>query len=262
MRHRSRAVAVFLVVVLYATFFANSAGGQTTTQERSSSSQQQMQAKPAQTTVKQVKPVKPVSPMKADLTIDSRAGDIAAAGATELMVIDLKGDGLDLGGRTKIRVGGAECDTNWTRPGTADGFLVVDAAVLREMGFEIDDSAGRPVQNRILMSDGLLLRTPDGTSRMMVDAWYLLGSFDSNRDGKLDSNDRAWPGMSLFVDANSDGTMGDGELFSLANSAVREFSLKKSSARTDVHGNTVTDGSFVRTDGVTGALVAVKLRRY
>jgi hypothetical protein len=265
MRHRSLFVVGVWVVSLFVTLFASQASVKVAAQERTTSSKQQQQVQPAQTTVKQVKPVKPVSPfgaVGADLRIDARAGDIAAAGATEVMVFDLQGDGLDLGGRAKIRVGGSERDTNWTRRGTADAFLVVDAARLQDMGFEIAGADGLPIQNRILVSDGLNIRTPDGQDHVMTDSWSPLGRFDSNHDGKLNASDGAWQSMSLFVDANADGTMSEGELDSLGNSVVREISLVKSQARTDAHGNTLTDGVFVRTNGTTGALAGVNLRRY
>lgn len=262
MRHRSLFVVGVRVVSLFVTLFASQASVQVAAQERTTSSKQQQQVQPAQTTVKQVKPVKPASPFGADLRIDARAGDIAAAGATEVMVFDLRGDGLDLGGRATIRVGGSQRDTNWTRPGTADAFLVVDAARLRDMGIEIAGTDGVPVQTRILASDGLRLRTPDGRDTVITDSWHLLGRFDSNGDGKLNSSDPTWQSLSLFVDANADGTMSEGELDSLGNSVVREISLMKSQARTDAHGNTLTDGTFVRTKGTMGTLAGVNLRRY
>ena len=259
MRHRFLCVVV-LVVLLSVILVASPAAAQTATQERSPSSQQQMKAQPAQTTIKQVKPVQPMSPVKTDLKLDAHAGDIAVAGATDMMVIDLQGDGLDLGGRAKIRVGGTERDTNWTRPDTADAFLVMDAAVLREMGFELNGADGVPIQARILLSDGVHLRTPDGNELSIPDAWQLLDQFDANHDGKIDSSDAAWQGLSLFVDQNADGTMAADELFSLADSTVREFSLERSSARADVHGNTLTGGTFTRSNGTTGTLAGVKLR--
>jgi hypothetical protein len=239
--------------------FVGTVAAQTTTQERTTSSQQQMKAQPAQTTVQQVKPL---SPVKTDLRIDTRRGDIAAAGATEFMVIDLQGNGLDLGGRAKIQVGGSEFDTNWTRLNTADGFLMVDTAVLRETGFELRDTGGLSIQNRILVSDSLRLRGPDGNEVEITDSWRLLGQFDSNKDGRINSSDAAWQSLSVFVDANADGTMGEEELKSLADSGVRDFSLVKSEARTDTRGNTLTDGTFTRPDGTTNQLAGVKLRRY
>jgi hypothetical protein len=262
MRHRSPFVVVAGLAALSAVLSANPAASQTTTQERTQTTKQEVKVQPAQTTVKQVKPVKPVSPVKTDLRVDTRAGDIAAAGATEVMVIDLRGDGLDLGGRARIRVGGSEFDTNWTRLNTDDAFLIVYAAVLQEMGFEVAGTDGVPIRNRILVSDGLRLETPDGNDIVISDPWHLLGRFDSNRDGTLNSSDGPWQSLSLFLDANADGTMDDGELSSLADSAIREFSLVKGPARTDAHGNTLTDGTFVRTNGTTGELIGANLRRY
>jgi hypothetical protein len=250
------------MAVLSMILFAQPAAAQTSAQEQRTSSKQQMKAQPAQTTVKQVKPVGPVSPVKSDLRIDTRAGDIAAAGATEFMVVDLQGNGLDLGGRAKIRIGGAEIDTNWTRSVTADAFLVLDAVHLPDMGFEFREDNGVVILSRMLVSDGSSLRAPDGKEVSVNDPWQLLGQFDANRDGKLNSSDGIWQSLSLFVDANADGTMGDDELSSLTHSTVREFSLVRSAARTDAHGNTLTDGTFTRSDGTTGQLAGVKLRRY
>jgi hypothetical protein len=262
MWYRSRLVVVVWMTVLSMILFAQPAATQTSTQEQTTSSKQQMKTQPAQTTVKQVKPVVPVSPVKSDLRIDTRAGDIAAAAATDVMVIDLQGDGLDLGGRVRFRIGGSEHESNWTRPGTDDAFLAVDSNVLREMGFELRDGAGQAIQNPTLMSDGLVLTNPDGREVEITDAWHLLGQFDANKDGKINSNDGPWGGLSLFVDANADGTIAAGELSSMSDSAVRDFSLKRSAARTDAHGNTLTEGTFERPNGTTGTLAGVKLRRY
>jgi len=262
MWHRSFAVVVLLLAVLCVILFAGAAEAQTTTQQHSSSSQQQLKPQPTQTMIKQVKPVGPVSPVKSDLKIDTSAGSIAAAGATELMVIDLQGDGLDLGGRAKIRIGGSTIDTNWTRLNTEDAFLVLDAARLRDMGFELRDANGVAVQSRILVSDGLNLRAPDGTELSVNDSWQLLSQFDANKDGKINSRDPNWQNLSLFVDANADGTMGDEELTSVAGSTVREISLVEGPARTDAGGNRLTDGTFTRGNGTTGSLAGVKLRRY
>ena len=256
MLHRSLFVEIVLAAALSVILSAGTAAAQT------ASSKQQQQAQPAQTTIKQVEPVKPVSPFGTDLRIDTRAGNIAAAGATEVMVIDLQGDGLDLGGRAKILIGGSQIDTNWTRPNTSDAFFVLDAARLRNMGFEVRDGHGVAVQGRVLVSDGLRLGRPDGNEVEITDSWHLLGQFDANHDGKINRNDPTWQSISLLVDANADGTMGADELTSMTDSAVRELSLVYSSARTDGHGNTVTDGTFTRFDGSTGRLAGVKLRRY
>jgi hypothetical protein len=256
MRPRSLFVEIVVVAALSVILSAGTTAAQT------ASSKQLQQAQPAQTTIKQVQPVKPVSPFGTDLRIDTRAGDIAAAGATDFMVFDLQGDGLDLDGRARIRIGGSEFDTNWTRPGGFDAFLVVDAAILQEMGIEVRDAAGLVIQNRVLVSDGMRLTGPDGHQVVITDSWKLLGQFDSNHDGKIDSRDAAWQSLSLFVDANADGTMSARELSSLADLEVREFSLSKGPARTDAHGNTVTDGTFRRSHGTIGELAGVKLRRY
>lgn len=261
MGHRSLCEVVVWLIVLVVLLTTGTAA-QTTSRERSSSSQQQVKPQPAQTTVTQAKPVKPVSPIKTDLRIDTRAGDIAVMGAKDLMVLDLQGNGLDLGGRVTIEVGGSERDTNWTRPGTEDAFLAVDARMLRAIGFELSDGQGRAIQSRILVSDGLRLRGPNGGEVEITDAWHLLGQFDTNKDGKIDSRDGVWQSLSLFVDANADGTMSGDELSSISDSAIRELSLVTRPAGTDAHGNTLTEGTFSRADGTAGLVVGVTLRRY
>ena len=263
MRYRSDSVVVVWLAALCVVVVGVSIGeSQTTTQKPGSSSQQQLKAQPAQTTVKQVKPVGPVSPVQSDLKIDARASDIAAAGAIEVMVVDLQGDGLDLGGRAKIQIGGAEIDTNWTRPNTGDAFLVLDAAVLGAMGFEMRGGDGQVIGNRILVSDGVSLKGPNGNEVTSIDSWSLMVQFDVNNDGRIDSSDETWQSLSLFTDANADGTMGDGEVASIVHSAVRELSLARSASRTDADGNTLTEGTFTTSNGTSAILAGVRLRRY
>ena len=289
MRHRPQFIAVVWMVVLSVLVSAGPAAAQVTVQKRYSSSQERdmerirelsneieelMKQLPpdvqadlrkelrlAPTTVTPVGPVGPVSPVKVDLK-DADEGDIAANGATEFMALDLRGNDLDLGGRATIRVGGSDLDTNWTRPNTDDAFLMIDAVTLRAAGFELTGADGVSVQNRVLISDGVRLRMPDGNEVVSTDPWQLLGQFDTNKDGKVNPSDVVWQHLNLFVDANGDGRVMDGELQSIAHSVVRDISLRKGSSRRDSHGNMRTDGTFRKTDGTTRTAAGVRLRRH
>ena len=61
-----------------------------------------------------------------------------------------------------------------------------------------------------------------------------------NDDGKLDSSDRIFESLSLWLDVDSDGSTDPAELTSLASAGLTEISLEYSDElmHVDEHGNT------------------------
>lgn len=200
----------------------------------------------------------PVSPVGVDIREEHR---IAAAGATEYMILDLRGDGVDIGGYATIRVDGTQRATRWTQPGTDDAWLVVDAGSIREAGYELADSDGEAMGGLVLVSDGVRIAGPEGKEKIVVDGWSFLGFFDTAADGSISSGDPLWPHLALFVDKDGDGKVGGGELEALAGGAVSRISLGHGDGVHDPHGNTLVSGSFLSSDGSTRTAAAVTLRR-
>lgn len=282
MRHRTVFIVVVFVVVLFVLGSSRSVAAQITVQKRLTTAQQRdadrirelmieverlMKRLPPEVQAdlqKQLgispQAMKPVGPVTVEMKDDSAAR--AAAGGNQVMVLDLRGDNLDIGGRARIDVGGSVRETGWTRSGTDDAFLMVSASSIRSAGFELSWASGGRVQSQVLVSDGLRLKTPDGKTHTIRDPFELLSLFDRDDDGKIDSTDATWRFLILFVDGNGDGRVSSGELESIADSVVRSIAVSKGDSRKDSHGNKVTDGIFVDTSGFTRTAAAVTLRRY
>lgn len=183
-------------------------------------------------------------------------------GGFDPLLLDLKGDGINLGGHTTTElVTGERADLRWPKAGTDDAFLLLDATSLREAGFLVMNAKGEQVDGNTLFKDGLKLKTPDGKEVIIADGWQLLGLFDTNKDEKINAADRVWRHLRLFVDKDADGTIGKGELTNLSSSNVRDIVLTgKGATRTDEFGNTWVEGTFTKTDGKAGLIAEVLLK--
>ena len=285
MRHRTVFIVVIWVVVLFILGFARSAAAQVTVQKRLTTAQQRdadrirelmneverlMKRLPpeVQADLKKqlgispqaMKPVGPVGPVTLEIKDDSAV--MAAAGGNKVMVLDLRGDGLDIGGRASINVGGSIRETGWTRSGTDDAFLMVSAASIRNAGFELSWASGGRVQNEVLVSDGLRVKTPDGKTHTIRDPLELLNLLDLNGDGKVDSSDPTWRFLFLFVDKNGDGLVAARELESMTDKLVHSIAMSSGSSRKDSHGNRIADVVYVGTHGSLRQAGVITLRRY
>ena len=90
------------------------------------------------------------------------------------------------------------------------------------------------------------------------DGFAAFARYDLNQDGKIDASDAVFSKLRLWRDANGDGKTNTGELLTLAQAGVREISLAKTASGADNAGNRVDfTGTFTRTNGTTGASVAV-----
>jgi hypothetical protein len=281
MRHRTVFIVVVWIVVLFFLGFARSAAAQVTVQKRLTSSQQRdtdrirelmneverlMKRLPpeVQADLKKqlcispqaMKPVGPVGPVTVEFKDDSAV--MAAAGGNKVMVLDLRGDDLDIGGRARINVR----ETGWTRSGTDDAFLMVSGASIRNAGFELSWASGGRVQDEVLVSDGLRVKTPDGKTHTIRDPLELLNLLDLNGDGKVDSSDPTWRFLFLFVDMNGDGLVDARELQSMRDKRVGSIAVVSKGSRKDSHGNRIADGVYVRIDETLGQAGVITLRRY
>jgi hypothetical protein len=137
----------------------------------------------------------------------------------------------------------------------------VDATSLRDSGNDLMHGDGRRAEGRILVTGGVELVGPDGTTTVITDPWHLLDALDSNHDGRVDGSDAGWPHLGVHVDNNRDGRIGRGEILSLSDSGVRSISLARGRARDDERGNHLVPGTFTRADGTTGELASASPRR-
>jgi hypothetical protein len=211
----------------------------------------------AQVTVQQ--PVKKlVQTMK--LEVKDEQAVIASAGGNKVIVLDLKGDDLDLGGRASIDVGGSIRELGWTFSNTDDAFLMVSAASIRQLGYELTWPDGGRVQGQVMVSNGLQLIV-NGKILNIRDPSELLRQFDTNGNGQVDQTDTTWRYLYLFVDKNGDGKIAPAELSSWTDSGVRAIGVSTERARKDSFGNKVGNGVFMIGDGLRKAGF-VTLRKY
>jgi len=90
-----------------------------------------------------------------------------------------------------------------------------------------------------------------------------LSELDTNRDGKIDTNDFAFANLKVWQDADGDGYSTPDELKSLSDVGIKSINLNSTpSTTTDPEGNTQTrTGSFEKTDGTTGTIGEYNLQR-
>jgi len=83
-------------------------------------------------------------------------------------------------------------------------------------------------------------------SKPYVNGMDALGSFDSNNDGKVTSADTQWSTLRVWQDTNHNAKVDFGELKTLAQLAITQFSLTSSNFNATLNGNPVTAvSSFV-----------------
>ena len=168
-----------------------------------------------------------------------------------VLILDLAGDGVDVGGQTQTTLlSGAPEAVRWTKPGDDDSFLVVNATALRSLGYEIRTASGQLVDGMQLVGGGTLRNLATGITTVITDAWQMLKILDQNKDGVLDAQDPAWSALRMYTDTNADGDIDAGELRSMATAGVGGISLSGLQAATlDALGNIFVRGSFSVTNG-------------
>lgn len=187
-------------------------------------------------------------------------GSSAALSAeVDPLILDLNGDGLDLSGSVQTSLlGGPESTTvNWTKKGTDDGFLVIDATALRTLNQGDLQERGRPINGPVLVRDGLQL-VQHGQTIPIDRGWTLLEALDANHDGSLNSQDLGWSALYLFVDANGDGSM-DFDEHKLLSGDARSLEIGGAEPKPDGAGNQRSDGTFTLRSGEERVLAEVRL---
>lgn len=162
------------------------------------------------------------------------------------LVLDLDGDGVELGGQVEFDLGatGEPVRTSW--PTGGDAFLALDR-----------DGDGAIGSGAELFGDGP--GDANGFDR--------LARHDDHRDGRIDRRDAVFRALRLWVDADADGRSAPGELHPLPTLGVAAIELDyHEQALVDRRGNQLRQaGRFLRTAdrraalGSTGAVVDVWL---
>lgn len=173
------------------------------------------------------------------------------------LVLDLGGNGVDLGGKTTTSLFGCTQTIRWTRTGSDDSFVVIDANAARSGGYNIRNASGAPASGNLLVRSGYQIMKPDGSSTTATDALKMLAAFDSNQDGKISANDGVWRWLARFTDADANGAIGSNELAGISG-AAESISLEHGQKSMDRYGNTQVRGSFISSHGqVVISIIAV-----
>lgn len=183
------------------------------------------------------------------------ARSIAARALPATIVLDMNGDGVALDGstRTSLLTGGP-VTARWTKAGSDDAFLVVDATSLRAAGVSLMNVQGNELEGMQLLRGGFRVKDPSGNAAVISDGWQMLALLDANGDGKVNASDPAWASLRLFVDANADGKIEAGELQAVAGGKLDGLDAKMEPVTADMNGRARADGSFTITGGETRAM--------
>jgi len=180
----------------------------------------------------------------------------ARADRLEVLVLDLGGNGIELGGDVASDLLTPGLATlRWTKPGSDDGFLTCQVDLLTQLGLDPALSRGRTGSATRLLFRGVAGASPLGGAvkrpgPKALEIWAALGILDANHDGELNADDPAWSRLWVFVDANGNGMIDPGEERSLPDAGISALRLAA-----DEHGNR----EFVRAGGKTGLVQAVVL---
>jgi hypothetical protein len=163
---------------------------------------------------------------------------------TSPLVLDLNGDGvqtlsLDAGTQFDLLNIGSKQSVGWVDK--QDGLLVMDLN-----GDQLVNSGAELLGNNTKLADGSFAK----------DGWAALAQFDDNADGVIDAKDAAFANLKVWVDGNSDGASGLGELKSLADVGVQSINLNHDGVMVEQNGNTLQGfSSYTTTDGKTHQIV-------
>ena len=170
----------------------------------------------------------------------------AALDTSTPIILDLNGDGVRTlsiasGVKFDIFADGKSINTGWVSSG--DGLLVLD----RNKDGVINDGAELFGSATVLESGQ---RAPDG--------YAALRELDSSGDGVISSNDEAFADLRVWVDSNSDGSSGTGEMFSLDSLGISKINLNTSIGSSTDQGNLLgLTSTYETTDGKTHAAADV-----
>ncbi|MDJ0921321.1 MAG: calcium-binding protein, partial [Henriciella sp.] len=163
--------------------------------------------------------------------------------ATDPLILDLDGDGIELSGMSSISPfydldgdGFAE-RTGWTTGD--DGFLAID-----------------------LNQDGQINDISELFGDRNTSGFDALGVHDSNADGIIDVNDAVFADLRIWQDIDSDGVTDAGELSTLTDRGIDSINLTPTNQTlVNMTGNEVAaEGSYTLSDGTTQSIFDVRLR--
>ena len=154
------------------------------------------------------------------------------------LVVDLNGDGVKL---TALRDSAANFDfggdgfrerTGWVSP--QDGLLVRD-----------------------LNGNGLIESVQELFGTQTQDAYTVLRGLDGNGDNKITAADSVWSTLRIWRDVDGDGATDSGELGTLAQHGITEFSLTDQAVRRSEGGNYIYSQATAQVNGQAQATQAV-----
>ena len=157
------------------------------------------------------------------------------------IVLDLDGDGIETVAGAQFNGSlfdhdkdGIRTSTGWVK--SDDGILVID----RNQDGLINNGGE-------LFGDSVTLK--DGTQAKH--GYAALAEFDSNGDGKVDSNDIDFNKLQVWRDLNQDGISQKNELFSLADAGVKALNLTYKDTNTSLTGGNILaqTGTYEKEDG-------------
>jgi Ca2+-binding EF-hand superfamily protein len=162
------------------------------------------------------------------------------------IILDLDGNGVQTlnvseGVMFDLFADGATINTGWVSRG--DGLLVMD----RNHDGRINDGAEL---------FGSATRLANG--QRASDGYGALRELDSNGDGVVDAQDGAFADLRVWVDANSDGVSGQGEMRTLASLGITSINAQAVVELSQDNGNLIgLTSSYETTDGATHAAADV-----
>lgn len=172
------------------------------------------------------------------------------------LVLDLDGDGIEtIGADGSVLFDhdgdGVSNGTGWIK--SDDGILVLD-----RNGNGVIDDGSELFGDQTEGSELGLNEVTDRSAGLRA-----LEDLDTNHDDRFDASDAQYGAVRVWRDLNQDGVSQSNELFTLAELGIAAINLDPGST-SDVNlgnGNVVdSSGSYVRTDGTTGALGDLLLR--
>lgn len=154
------------------------------------------------------------------------------------LILDLNGNGIEI---SSLGEYGTYFDLN------SDGQAELTAWAMNGDGFLVRDLNGNgQIDNNLEMF---------GSAEN--DGFSVLRTLDSNSDGKISSADSEWSSLKVWIDANMDGQVQDGELKSLDDLGIASISLDAELLQgEEINGSQITHSStFTKIDGSTGTIV-------
>ena len=155
---------------------------------------------------------------------------------TSPIVIDLNGDGvqtttLEEGVQFDLDASGSAQQVAWIDRN--DGLLVLDLN-----GNGTIDNGSEMFGNHTQLANG----------SKAADGWQALEQYDSNGDRVISALDDIFSQLQVWVDANSDGVTGEGELFSLQDLGIKDIGLDHDGSQTVQNGNLLSGMAHATTD--------------